>query len=215
MVIAIAGASASGKSTVTQLFQNELPEFTVVFTFDDYYRKLDHLSPYERSKTNFDNPESIEWPLVRSDFKKLYSGKKIEKPLYDFKNHTRKKETEEIKPAQIILVDGLFTYMDPVLIPYYSIKIAFKSDLDTCLIRRARRDIAERGRDYESVFTQYLTQVAPMFRDVIWPRTKKEATFLIQSRHFTSDIDMKNYYAEISRPFLAMAREFLRENNYI
>ena len=52
------------------------------------------------------------------------------------------------------------------------IKIFVETDADVRILRRALRDVEERGRTLQSVITQYLTTVKPMHEQYVEPSRK-------------------------------------------
>ncbi len=179
LLIVVAGGTASGKTTVVQKIYERLNTNDVqVLKFDDYYKDLSLLSPEERSKVNFDHPESLDNDLMYHDLDLLLNGNTIEKPLYDFKTHTRKKETETIKPTKVIILEGILSLYDKRIRDLADIKIFVECDDDMRFIRRLKRDMNERGRSLDSVIDQYLTTVKPMYYEFIKP-TKRYADIII------------------------------------
>ena len=179
ILILVAGGTASGKTTVVDKIIKRLNSKDVqVVRFDDYYKDLSNLPIEERAKTNFDHPLSLDIDLMYDNIKLLLDGNEIRKPLYDFKTHSRLKETELIKPSKVIIVEGIFSLYDSRLRDLASIKIFVESDDDIRFIRRLKRDINERGRTLESVIEQYLKTVKPMYHEFIKP-TKRYADIII------------------------------------
>jgi len=179
LLIVVAGGTASGKTTVVQKIYERLNTNDVqVLKFDDYYKDLSTLSIEERSKVNFDHPESLDNDLMYHDLDLLLNGNTIEKPLYDFKTHTRKKETETIKPTKVIILEGILSLYDKRIRDLADIKIFVECDDDMRFIRRLKRDMNERGRSLDSVIDQYLTTVKPMYYEFIKP-TKRYADIII------------------------------------
>lgn len=172
LVIAIAGASGSGKSLFTE---NLLKEFAQegksvqVLREDHYYRAQDHLPMEERERNNYDHPRAFEHELLVEHLKDLKAGKAIEYPSYCYKTHTRLKETETLNPAPVIIVEGIMLLASPELEPEYDVKIYVDTPLDICLLRRIKRDIAERGRTLQSVSEQWESTVKPMYHQFIAP----------------------------------------------
>ena len=132
----------------------------------------------ERNKVNFDHPDSLDNELMYEQLNDLLNGKEVEKPLYDFKTHTRKVETETIKPSKVIIVEGILSLYDKKIRDLANIRIFVESDDDIRFIRRLRRDMNERGRTLDSVIDQYLTTVKPMYYEFIKP-TKRYADIII------------------------------------
>ena len=179
VLIVVAGGTASGKTTVVDKISQRLKSKDVqVIRFDDYYKDLSNLSIEERAKVNFDHPDSLDNDLLYEQLRDLLDGKRIEKPLYDFKTHTRKKETEQIHPSKVIIVEGILALYDPRIRDLANIKIFVESDDDIRFIRRLRRDMTERGRSLDSVINQYLGTVKPMYYEFIKP-TKRYADIII------------------------------------
>ncbi len=179
-IIGIAGGTASGKTTVSEKVFEQTKEIgsVAMIRIDDYYKCLDHLPFEERKKTNFDHPDAYDVPLLLEQLNDLKNGKKIEKPTYDFAFHTRSKITEVIKPANVIIVEGIMTFAIPEVREMMDIKIFVDTPDDIRFIRRLERDVTERGRTVSSVINQYMTTVRPMHLTFVEP-SKKYADIII------------------------------------
>ena len=173
LIIAIAGGSASGKSTVVREIVERLKSLDVsIICHDDYYKDQTHLSMEERVKTNYDHPSSLDNDLLVEHLKSLMEGNSIDKPEYDFKTHNRMKETTRVNPTKVIFVEGILVLEDKRIRDLSDVKIFVKSDEDIRFIRRLKRDIEERGRDLDSVINQYLSTVKPMFNKYVNPSSR-------------------------------------------
>lgn len=173
LIIAISGGSASGKSTVVSEIVNRLKSVDVsVICHDDYYKDQSHLTMEERIQTNYDHPSSLDNDLFVKHLHALMEGKSIEKPVYDFVTHNRKKETITIKPTKVIFIEGILVLEEKRIRDCADVKIFVKSDEDIRFIRRLKRDIDERGRSMDSVISQYLSTVKPMFNKFINPSSR-------------------------------------------
>ncbi|GAC20576.1 uridine kinase [Paraglaciecola arctica] len=172
LVIAISGASGSGKSLFTE---NLLKEFSddgkpvQILREDHYYRSQDHLPMSEREKNNYDHPKAFEHELLVEHLEALKNWKAIEYPHYCYKTHTRLEQTEHLISAPVIIIEGIMLLANEALQPLFDIKIFVDTPLDICLLRRMKRDIAERGRTLESVANQYESTVKPMYHQFISP----------------------------------------------
>jgi uridine kinase len=179
ILIAIAGGSASGKTTVVKKIIEQLNSKDItVISHDDYYKDLTHLALTERYKVNFDHPDSIDNDLFVAQLKDLLDGKSISKPKYDFVEHNRSSEYELVEPTKIIIIEGILILEDERVRDLATIKLFVESDDDIRFIRRLVRDTKERGRSIESVINQYLTTVKPMYYAFIKP-TKRYADIII------------------------------------
>jgi len=178
-VIGVAGGSGSGKSTVTrQVLAAIGPEKVAVVMQDDYYRDQSRMPPEDRRKQNYDHPDAFDWPLMAQHLAALRKGEAIAMPVYDFSADNRSCETITVKPAPVIVVEGLFALYDTKLRNMMSLKIYVDTASDVRFIRRLQRDISERGRSTESVVQQYLETVRPMHKQFIEP-TKRNADVIL------------------------------------
>lgn len=184
LIIGIAGGTGSGKTTVAKAIVRELRgERITIIHQDSYYRNQTHLPFEERIKTNYDHPDAIDKPLLTHHIRELLVGRAVEKPVYDFKMHTRASETERIKPGDVVIIEGIFALEDPELRQLMKIKIYVETDADIRFIRRLRRDISERGRSVDSVIDQYKGVVRPMHMQFVEP-TKRFADVIIPEGGF-------------------------------
>ena len=173
-VIAIAGASASGKSLFADtIYQELLPELGAngisIIKEDAYYRDQSDKSMDERINTNYDHPAAFEHELLSTQLTSLIAQNPIDCPVYCYKTHTRTIETIEVKPTKIILVEGILLLSNPELRNCFDIKVYMDTPLDICLIRRIERDTKERERSLDSITNQYVTTVRPMYHQFIEP----------------------------------------------
>lgn len=173
LIIAIAGGSASGKSTVVEEIVASLKSVEItVICHDDYYKDQSRMTMEERVKTNYDHPSSLDNELFVSHLKTLIKGESIKKPQYDFVNHTRKRETVEVEPTKIIIIEGILVLEEKQIRDLSDVKIFVKCDEDVRFIRRLKRDIEERGRTLDTVVNQYLATVKPMFNKYVNPSSR-------------------------------------------
>jgi uridine kinase len=182
-IIAIAGASASGKSLFSQTIYNELvnelaPGAIAILEEDAYYRDQSHLPFDHRTQTNYDHPDAFEHELMCKHLQALKSGQAVDVPIYDYALHTRSDKTRHINPAKVIIVEGILLLSDPTLCDEFDVQVFIDTPLDICLMRRMQRDIEERGRSLPSVIEQYKTTVRPMFYQFIEP-SKQNADLVV------------------------------------
>ena len=186
VVISVAGGSGSGKTTVAnKIIQNFKKKEVRIIRLDDYYKKQ-NLPFEERKKVNYDHPDSLDFDLFVEQVESLINGKEINKPLYDYSIHQRKEETELIEPSKIIILEGILVLEDERIRNLSDIKIYVDTDSDLRFIRRMIRDMNERGRDVDSIVTQYLTTVKPMHEAFV-EKTKKYADIIIPN-DFSHDV---------------------------
>lgn len=179
VVIGIAGGSCSGKTSVTRAIYEVFREHSVVVIEQDYYYKdQSHMTFEERLETNYDHPLAFDTDLLIEHVNKLLNREPIDKPVYDYVQHTRADEVIHVEPKDVIIVEGILVLEDERLRELMDIKLFVDTDPDLRIIRRIQRDIQERGRTADSVIEQYLTAVRPMHNMFIEP-TKRYADVII------------------------------------
>ncbi len=186
LIIGIAGGTGSGKTTVVHQIMNELPQTEVgVISQDSYYKDNNNLSFEERALINFDHPRAIDFDLLVQHLKDLKSGKTIEQPVYSFITHNRTDDSIVTHPRKVMIVEGILILTNPELRDLFDVKVFVHADSDERLIRRLKRDIAERGRDMEEVLNRYQTTLKPMHQQFIEP-TKVFADIIIPNDKYNT-----------------------------
>lgn len=186
LIIGIAGGTGSGKTTVVNQIIEELSRDEVeVISQDSYYMDTSHLTYEERTKINFDHPKSIDFDLLVSHLKELKRGRSVEQPVYSFVQHNRTSETITTHPRKVMIVEGILILSHPQIREMFDIKIFVHADSDERLVRRLRRDIAERGRDLSEVLERYTTTLKPMHQQFIEP-TKEYADIIIPTNRYNT-----------------------------
>lgn len=190
-LIAIAGGSASGKTTVAKKIAEACKDKDVVFIeMDNYYKDLSHLNREERKKTNFDHPNAFDFHLLIHNLEQLLLGNPVEEPIYDFKVNSRSSKVKVIKPGDVVIFDGIFALENQEIRNKATINIYVDTDSDLRLVRRILRDVNERGRTLDSVLNQYTATVKPMHDAFVEP-TKRFADIIIPfDFHNTVAIDI-------------------------
>lgn len=191
LIIGIAGGTGCGKTTVVNQILNELPEGEVgVISQDSYYQDTTHLSYEERVKINFDHPRSIDFDLLTKHLKELKNQKPINQPVYSFVQHNRTGDTILTHPRKVMIVEGILILTNPQLRDMFDIKIFVHADSDERLIRRLKRDIAERGRDLNEVLSRYQTTLKPMHEQFIEPMKEHADIIIPNNKYNTVAVDI-------------------------
>lgn len=179
LIIGIAGGSGSGKTTVVNKIIEKLPKNSVALIPQDaYYFDNGHLSPEEKLKINFDHPNSIEFDLLVEDLIKIKSGQSINQPIYSYVTCARLKESVAVDPRRVVIVEGILILANKKLRDLLDIKLFVATDSDDRLMRIIRRDVQERGRNYNDALIHYEKFVKPMHQQFIEP-TKLYADVII------------------------------------
>ena len=180
IIIGIAGGTGSGKSTFTNRIKDAFLDDTSVIYYDNYYKAQDDMPFEQRKLQNYDHPDAFETELLLEQLEMLKNGQTINCPVYDYTQHNRFKETIEIKPSPVIIIEGILVLQDIRLREQMDIKVYVDADADERILRRALRDVEERGRDLRGIVDQYLTTVKPMHYIYVEP-TRAMADVVLNS----------------------------------
>lgn len=183
IVIGVAGGTGSGKTTLAYKIRDAFAEDVAMLCHDYYYKSNDGLAFEDRTKLNYDHPNAFETDLLIEHVRRLKNDEAIQHPVYSFVEHTRMVETVEMKPAKVIIVEGILIFENPELADLCDIKIFVDTDADVRILRRLTRDVQERGRDIDSVISQYLDTVKPMHEQFVDPSKKRADVIIPEGGH--------------------------------
>jgi len=192
-LLAISGPTAAGKTYFTRELITAIEEIglrTVTISTDEFYYDLSHLSMEERIKVNYDQPKSINEEEFKKTLETLRAGQAVELTKYDFSTHTRTDQKHILEPADLIIVEGIFSLTFDEVNPMYDLKVYIELEEDLRLIRRVRRDMRDRGRDLESVFQQYISQVKPAQHKHVKQDREKSDVILLGNKDHTQFIKL-------------------------
>ena len=178
MVIGIAGGTGSGKTTITRKLMQRFGSDVSVIYHDNYY-KAHHNMPYEeRAKLNYDQPDAFDTDQLIEAVRALKKGRSVVCPVYDYSIHDRSEKTVTVKPAKVVIVEGILIFENKELCSLMDIKVFVDADADVRILRRIVRDVRDRGRSLESVVNQYLSTVKPMHERYVEP-SKRNADIIV------------------------------------
>ncbi len=167
LFIGICGASGSGKTTLADELVRDMGVDSVLINQDAYYIDHSNLSFEERVHLNYDEPGIFDHDLLYRDICTLLEGKPITRKAYDFTEHRRCDTNELIRPATVLIVEGIHAFYDQRLRDKMFLKLYINVEPDICLLRRISRDIKDRGRQIDNIAEQYLATVKPMYDQYI------------------------------------------------
>lgn len=180
MVIGIAGGTGSGKTTITRKIMQHFGGNVSVIYHDNYYKAHHGMSYEERAKLNYDHPDAFDTDLLIEDIKRLRRGETVHCPTYDYTIHDRAEKTVTVRPARVIIVEGILIFQSRELCDLMDIKIYVDTDAD----------VRDRGRSLESVVNQYLTTVKPMHEQFVEPSKRKADIIIPEGGHNQVAMDM-------------------------
>lgn len=190
IVIGIAGGTGSGKTTITRKIIQRFGDDVCVVHHDSYY-KAHHDMPFEeRCRLNYDHPNAFDTDMLIEAVRDLKAGKEVTCPVYDYTIHDRSDKTVIVKPAKVIIVEGILIFENRELCDLMDIKIFVDADADERILRRIMRDVRDRGRSLDSVISQYLTTVKPMHEQFVEPSKKNADIIIPRGGHNTVALEM-------------------------
>jgi uridine kinase len=201
LILGIAGGSGSGKTTIAESIVAEIGADRVeLIQHDSYYRDLTRLPLEQRSRVNYDHPDSLETDLLVKHLETLLAGNQIDRPVYDFSVHNRAPDTVLVEPKPVVIVEGILVLYESALRDLMDLKVYVDTDADIRIVRRLRRDIEERGRTFDSVSRQYLETVRPMHLQFVEP-----------SKRYADIVIPEGYNLGAVGTVISMIREVLRK----
>lgn len=171
VVLGLAGGTASGKTTAAQALAERLGDRCLWVMHDRYYRDLPPEYRAAPERFNFDHPDALETSLLVDHLDALRAGRPARVPRYDFATHRRAhaSDWDELTPRPVILVEGILVLAEPALRDRMDHRVFVDAPDDLRLIRRIRRDVAERGRGLADILEQYERTVRPMHEAFVKP----------------------------------------------
>ena len=189
IIIGICGGTCSGKSTISKKLKEHYKNLGVnKINTDSYYKDHFNLSFQERSKINFDHPDSIDFELLVNDLNSLVNNKSIKEPVYSYKTHKRLKKTQLLKSKKIIILEGLHIFCNSELINLIDFGLFLDLDSDSRLSRRIKRDIKERGRTEVEVINRFNDMCEPMYQKFIYPSRTNANVIINNAQKSINDI---------------------------
>src|SRR3954447_25473550 len=169
-LIGVAGGTCAGKTVICEWLATLAgDDVLALIRLDSYQIDRTHQSVAERIAANYDHPDAYDWMLLNDHLARLISGECVMAPSYDFTVHNRSDVVRELRPAPVIVVEGILVLHDPGLREKFDLKVFVDSDADLRFIRRLQRDVAERGRTSDNIIAQYMTTVRPGHEQFIEP----------------------------------------------
>ncbi|MCV3743676.1 uridine kinase [Ureaplasma sp. ES3154-GEN] len=180
LIIAIGGASGSGKTTIAETIKKTMPENKkcAIVCQDSYYHPVHIIKSQLNGIMNFDHPQSFDWDLMRSQILALKNRKKVAVPIYDYVHHQRMNETHSLADVDVLIIEGIYAIYDESLNGLIDLKVFVETPKDECLMRRVLRDLKERGRSIDSIAEQWRSTVSLMYDQFVKP-SKMNADIIV------------------------------------
>ena len=168
IIVAIAGGTGSGKTT---LANNLISHYNKIKTeyicLDSYYKDHSNMSLKERSKINFDHPDSIDFDLFYQQIIKYKNGNSIKIPSYSYKRHKRLKKKINVKHADLLIIEGILILLKKNIRDFFDLSIFLNVGSDLRLKRRIKRDAIERARNENNIKERFNKMIKPMHKKYV------------------------------------------------
>ncbi|GAB2978774.1 uridine kinase [Mucilaginibacter puniceus] len=189
-IVGIAGGSGSGKTFFLKRFLDHFTADEVcLVSQDDYYIPVAHNMTAEENKLyNFDLPHTIDHEHFENDINCLLNQQTIYKKEYTFNNPNATPQLLEIKPAPILIVEGLFILHFKGIADLLDMKIFVDADEDIALQRRLKRDLIERGYSNDDVLYKWVNHVVPAYKDFLLPYKNECHQVILNNTHTAENI---------------------------
>ena len=156
---------------------------------DDYYFPVPpDMTAEENRLYNFDLPDTIDHQHFEDDINSLLNWQPIVKKEYTFNNPNAIPKMLEIKPAPILIVEGLFILHFRKIAESLDLKIFIEADDDIALQRRLKRDLMERGYSHDDVMYKWVNHVVPAYKEFLLPYKNECDQIITNNTHVADDI---------------------------
>ena len=170
VIVAIAGGTGSGKTTLAKKIINSYQNIKINYlSLDSYYKDFSQMSFNDRSKINFDHPDSIDFDLFYQQINEYLKGSDIKTPTYSYKRHKRLKKKGNLRQGDLLIVDGILILLKKSIRDFFDLSIFLKVNSSERLKRRIRRDINERGRSKIEISDRFYNMIKPMHKKYVKP----------------------------------------------
>ena len=170
IIVAIAGGTGSGKTTLAKKIIDSYQNIKINYlSLDSYYKDFSQMSFTDRSKINFDHPDSIDFDLFYQQINEYLTGSDIKTPTYSYKRHKRLKKKGTLRQGDLLIVDGILILLKKSIRDFFDLSIFLKVNSSERLKRRIRRDIKERGRSKIEISDRFYNMIKPMHKKYVKP----------------------------------------------
>jgi len=189
-IIGVAGGSGSGKTFFLKCFREYFTNEEVsLVSQDDYYFPVAHNMTKEENKLyNFDVPETINREQFYTDIDKLIHNETVYKEEYTFNNPDIVPKMMEIKPAPILIIEGLFIFHFEEIADLLDLRIFIEADEEVALARRLKRDLTERGYSHDDAMYKWVNHVMPAYEEYLLPYKNECEQVIVNNTHIANDI---------------------------
>ncbi len=196
-IIGITGGSGSGKTYFVDILKSQFSKEEVcLITQDNYYKDKSLQQKDINGIENFDLPESIDDQKLFKDLNNLISGETIYQKEYSFNNPDVNSKMLEIRPAPVIIVEGISIFCFKSIRALLNLTILIDAKESIKVKRRIVRDAKERGYDLEDVLYRYEHHVSPFYNKYILPLKDEVDLVIPNNKDFFGALDVLKVFIQ-------------------
>lgn len=151
VIVGISGGSASGKGVITSALEKSLSKFRInIFHMDAYFKKPlpECIAPFsDRKYDDYNHPDSFYTDKLIDDIEHA-----VQSNIFD-----------------VIVIEGLLVLQNNDLRKLLDLKIFVDADADERIVRRLKRNMAERGLSFDKIADYYLDSVRFRHKEFVEP----------------------------------------------
>jgi uridine kinase len=185
-IIAICGDSSAGKTTLSKIIEEILPQSDRLILETDRYHKWERGDENYKSITHL-NPYANHLEKMSEDVYKLKIGENIYSVDYDH-NIGKFTPVEKIEATTNIILCGLHTLYLDELKPLLDLKIFLDTDRNLSTIWKIKRDLAKRGTSINKLINNMQTREPDYYKYI---DTQKQNAEIIIKYFQDNEIDLK------------------------
>lgn len=197
IVIAIAGGSGAGKSSLARAFADAHTEHVRVLHLDDY-RKEKKLLPRVSRFINWDHPDTIYWDQLVADLAELKSGHSVtvhkRNERFDIHGLSNDDTSRTVEPTRFILVDGYLALWHERARSFFDFSVFLDLSNEQRIARRKKFNDVEDGQAY------FDAVLIPMHNQFVEP-TKQYADVIIDVENISKDEKLKKFTTLIEEKY--------------
>ncbi|HAA76503.1 TPA: uridine kinase [Candidatus Latescibacteria bacterium] len=163
VLIAVSGATASGKSTFSRALCKAIGDLDPVLVVQDrYFRDFhDVPEPERKAAVTSNHPMAVLWDDLVDHLGILKQGGTVTVPVEGTRFKARGGELEVIGPSDVVIVEGHLLFTDPRVVELADLSLFIDANVHERVVRRLLRDTSSGKTSLEGATTWYRRDVIP------------------------------------------------------
>jgi len=183
-IIAVAGASGSGKTLFSKLLAERLPKCSIL-PMDSYYHDKPEEIPLDQYNLNV--PQALNFKGFHRDLEILISGLPVKISSFNYAEGKHNRDSLKIQPGEYLIIEGLHILMHASIRSKFSYSFYLETPLDVAVCRRLMRDTEERDIAANLSMQHYLNFVRPAYYSYV--RSSRQFASLVVKNDYLSSLE--------------------------